>query len=97
MSSPVKRSISRLTASLIAMGTAFGLAILMVLKQYDPAVIVTVVTGTSLAAAELIRRLQTPPSQAPYRVRQPDRTPESDGTATRAHTSQLDGTSEAQS
>jgi len=40
----------------------FGLAVLMVVVRYDPAVITTVVTGTSLAAAELVRRLQAPTS-----------------------------------
>jgi hypothetical protein len=35
----------------------FGLAILIVIERYNPAVITTLVTGTSLAAAELVRRL----------------------------------------
>ncbi|WP_155344729.1 hypothetical protein [Acrocarpospora pleiomorpha] len=86
MGSPVKRSISRLTVSLIAVGVVFGFAFLMVLKQYDPAVITTVVTGTSLAAAELVRRLQAPSlDQSDLgRVRQPDRNSELDGTADQA-------------
>jgi hypothetical protein len=47
-------------ASLAAVIIVFGLAILMVVERYNPAVITTVVTGTSLAAAELVRRLQAP-------------------------------------
>jgi hypothetical protein len=38
----------------------FGLAILMVVERYNAAVITTVVTGTSLAATEVARRLQAP-------------------------------------
>lgn len=72
MSSRVKHSVSRSTAGLIAVAIVFGLAVLMVLKRYDPAVITMVVTGTSLAAAELVRRLQVPTS-APS---EPDHTPE---------------------
>jgi hypothetical protein len=71
MSSRTKRSISRITAGLIAVTIVFGLAVLMVLKQYDPAVITTVVTGTSLAAAELARRLQAPAAASS----KPDHTP----------------------
>jgi len=52
--------VSRIAAGLIAVAVVFGLAILMVLRRYDPAVITTVVTGTSLAAAELVRQLQAP-------------------------------------
>jgi type IV secretory pathway component VirB8 len=62
MSSRTKHSISRITVGLIAVAIVFGLAVLMVLKRYDPTVITTVVTGTSLAAAELVRRLQAPTS-----------------------------------
>jgi hypothetical protein len=58
MSSRVKRSISRITVSLIAVTLVFGLASLMVLKQYDATVIIPVVTGTCLAAAELACQLQ---------------------------------------
>ncbi|MFG2011304.1 hypothetical protein ACGFNF_19780 [Micromonospora sp. NPDC048868] len=64
MSRRAKRSINRNAVGLIAVTIVFGLAILMVLKRYDPAVITTVVTGTSLAAAELVRRFQEPTSTA---------------------------------
>lgn len=50
--------IHRVPAGLIAAAMVFGLTVLMVVERYDPAVITTVVTGTSLAAAELVRRLQ---------------------------------------
>lgn len=63
MSSRPKRSISRVAAGLIAVTIVFGLAVLMVIERYDPTVIITVVTGTSLAAAELVRRLQAPTSE----------------------------------
>jgi hypothetical protein len=43
----------------------------MVIERYNPAVITTVVTGTSLAAAELVRRLQVPASPPA----DPDHTP----------------------
>lgn len=66
-----KHAISQVTAGLIAVTIVFGLAILMVIERYNPAVITTVVTGTSLAAAELVHRLQAPAS-APS---EPDRTP----------------------
>jgi hypothetical protein len=72
MSRCVKRSISRITVGLIAVTLVFGLAVLMVLKQYDATVITSVVTGTCLAAAELARRLQEPTS-APS---EPDHAPE---------------------
>lgn len=62
MSRRDKHLIGPNTAGLIAVTIVFGLAILMVLKGYDPAVITTVVTGTSLAAAELVRRLREPSS-----------------------------------
>lgn len=55
---------SRIVASLVTVMIVFGLAILMVIERYNPAVITTVVTGTSLAAAELVRRLQAPPPPA---------------------------------
>lgn len=55
MSNPVRHSISKVAAGLVAVVIVFGFAALMVLKRYDPAVIATVVTGTSLAAAELVR------------------------------------------
>ena len=60
MNSSARHPAHRIAASLIAVAAVFGLAILMVLRRYDPAVITTVVTGTSLAAAELVRRLQAP-------------------------------------
>jgi hypothetical protein len=62
MSRRAKRPIGRNAVGLVAVTIVFGLAILMILKQYDPAVITTVVTGTSLAAAELVRRLRESPS-----------------------------------
>ncbi|MFI1580709.1 hypothetical protein [Embleya sp. NPDC020630] len=95
-SRPVKRTISPLAAGLIAVGVVFGFAVLMVLEHYDPAVITTVVTGTSLAAAELVRRLQTPVIQEPperYRVGRSDRTPTPDEAAAPTRTSSLDHTS----
>ena len=52
--------VSRVIAGLITVMIVFGLATLMVVERYNPAVITTVVTGTSLAAAELVRRLQSP-------------------------------------
>ena len=65
--SRARHPISRLTAGLIAVAIVFGLAVLMVLKRYDPAVITTVITATSLAAAELVRRLLAPTSPPPDR------------------------------
>jgi hypothetical protein len=50
----------------------FGLAVLMVLERYDPAVITMVVTGTSLASAELVRRLQAS-TAAPSEPNQPSK------------------------
>jgi hypothetical protein len=50
----------RIAVGLIAAALVFGLAILMILERYDPAVITAVVTGTSLSAAELVRRLVAP-------------------------------------
>jgi uncharacterized membrane protein (DUF4010 family) len=73
MSSHPRHSISRTTAGLIAVVIVFGFAILMVVERYDPAVITTVVTGTSLAAAELVHRLQAPtpaPSEADRNVKE---------------------------
>lgn len=101
MSSPVKvkHSLSRLSAGLIAVGVVFAFAVLMVLKRYDPMVITTVVTGTSLAAAELVRRLQLPSSDPPepVRVRRADPTPEPDGAAAPDRSSAPDRTPGAQS
>ena len=62
MSCRTRYSISRTAAGLIAVAIVFGLAVLMVVEHYAPAVITTVVTGTSLAAAELVHRLQAPAS-----------------------------------
>lgn len=62
MSRRAKRPIGRNVAGLVAVTIVFGLAILMVVKRYDPAVITTVVTGTSLAAGELVRRVREAPS-----------------------------------
>ncbi|NES29294.1 hypothetical protein GCE86_17875 [Micromonospora terminaliae] len=53
-----KQWIGPSAGGLVAIAIVFGLAVLMVLKRYDPAVITAVVTGTSLAAAELVRRLR---------------------------------------
>jgi hypothetical protein len=58
------------TSSTVAVGLAavlivFGFAVLMVVNGYGAEVIVPVVTGTSLAAGELVRRIQTPPSKPP--------------------------------
>jgi len=47
--------------ALIVILIVFGLAVLMIFKRYEPAVITTVVTATSLAAAELVRRLREAP------------------------------------
>lgn len=58
----LKREVGRIAAGLIAAALVFGLAVLMIIERYDPAVITTVVTGTSLAAAELVHRLQSPTS-----------------------------------
>lgn len=67
----VKHPASRIIASLATVVIVFGFAILMVIERYNPAVITTVVTGTSLAAAELVRRLQAPASPPA----DPDHTP----------------------
>jgi hypothetical protein len=56
----VSRPVGRIIVSLAAVMIVFGLAILMVIERYNAAVITSVVTGTSLAAAELVRRLQAP-------------------------------------
>ncbi|MEU6745340.1 hypothetical protein ABZ914_03840 [Spirillospora sp. NPDC046719] len=61
MNSIVKSSITSLTVGVLAVGAVFGLAALMVLKGYEAAVIIAVVSGTSVAAARLIHRLQVPP------------------------------------
>jgi hypothetical protein len=58
MNKRAKPPIGRDPGGLVAVSIVFALAILMVLKRYDPAVITAVVTGTSLAAAELVRRLR---------------------------------------
>jgi hypothetical protein len=65
----VSRPVGRIIVSLAAVMIVFGLAILMVVERYNAAVITSVVTGTSLDAAELVRRLQAP---APA---DPDHTP----------------------
>jgi hypothetical protein len=71
MNHPASRPVIRIIASLVTVVIVFGLAILMVIERYNPAVITTVVTGTSLAAAELVRRLQ---ASAPAPA-DPDHTP----------------------
>jgi len=58
----------KVAVGLAALAIVFGLAVLMIVERYDPSVITSVVTGTSLAAAELVRQLQTsapPPSELP--------------------------------
>jgi hypothetical protein len=72
MSRHPRHEISRVIAGLIAIFFVFGLAMLMILQRYSPAVITSVVTGTSLAAAELVHRLQAPSSPPSGR----DNTPE---------------------
>lgn len=62
MGCPVSHQVGRIIASLTAVVIVFGLAILMVIERYNAEVITSVVTGTSLAAAELVRRLQSPTS-----------------------------------
>jgi DMSO reductase anchor subunit len=49
-----------LSALLVVM-SVFGLAVLMIFERYEPAVITAVVTATSLAAAELVRRVRETP------------------------------------
>ena len=71
MSRRARHPVSPVTASLIAVVIVFGLATLMIIERYAPAFVTTVVTGTSLAAAELVRRLQGP---APAH-REPDHAP----------------------
>ncbi len=51
-----KHDATTVTAILVV----FGLAILMIFKGYDPSIITAVVTATSLAAAELVRRVREP-------------------------------------
>ena len=58
MGRSVHHPASQIVSSLAAVVLVFGLAILMVIERYNPAVITSVVTGTSLAAAELVRHLQ---------------------------------------
>jgi len=62
-----RRASNSVAAGLFAVGIVFGLAVLMVIKEYSPEVITAVVTGTSLAAAELVRRLQLSPAAEPER------------------------------
>jgi len=57
MKQPVNVSVGRLIVSLAAVMIVFGLAILMVIERYDPAVVTSVVTGTSLAAAVVLAGL----------------------------------------
>lgn len=42
---------------IVALVLTFGLAVLMLLLDHDPAVIAMVITGTGFAAAELTRQL----------------------------------------
>lgn len=52
---------------ILAIVLTFGLAVLMLLQGYDPAVVTAVVTGTGFAAAELARRLRQGPPRPPGR------------------------------
>ena len=54
----MRRASYSVAAGLLAVVFVFGLAVLMIVKGYGPEVITPVVTGTSLAAGELVRRLQ---------------------------------------
>ncbi|MGB3438256.1 MAG: hypothetical protein WBA97_05835 [Actinophytocola sp.] len=58
-----KYASSTVAVGLTAVMIVFGFAVLMVVNGYGAEVIVPVVTGTSLAAGELVRRIQTPPSR----------------------------------
>jgi hypothetical protein len=62
MGGRAKQTIGQNAASLIVVVIVFGLAMLMVLERYDPAVITTVVAGVALAAAGLVRLLRELPS-----------------------------------
>lgn len=61
MSKRTGSSTWRDVSALIVILIVFGLAVLMIFKRYEPAVITAVVTATSLAAAELVRRLRETP------------------------------------
>lgn len=63
---------SRAVVPLIGVLAVFGLATLMILERFDPTVITTVVTGTSLAATELVRQLRLSTTAPP----EPTRTPQ---------------------
>ncbi|WIX85716.1 hypothetical protein [Amycolatopsis sp. DG1A-15b] len=66
-----KYASSTVAVGLAAVMIVFGFAVLMVVNGYGAEVIVPVVTGTSLAAGELVRRFQTPPSKPPDSDREP--------------------------
>jgi hypothetical protein len=53
-----RRASYSIAGGLFAVVIVFGLAVLMIIKGYGPEVVTPVVTGTSLAAGELMRRLQ---------------------------------------
>jgi hypothetical protein len=56
--------------ALFAVVIVFGLAVLMIVKGYGPEVIIPIVTGTSLATGDLVRRLHLSTST----LAEPDRT-----------------------
>jgi hypothetical protein len=60
-----RRANYSVAAGLFAVVVVFGLAVLMIIEGYGPEVITPVVTGTSLAAGELVRRLQMSISASP--------------------------------
>ena len=53
-----RRASYSIAAGLFAVAIVFGLAVLMIIEGYGPEIIAPVVTSTSLAAGELVRRLQ---------------------------------------
>ncbi|MEV6527236.1 hypothetical protein AB0M43_35435 [Longispora sp. NPDC051575] len=70
-----RRASYPVAAGLFAVSVVFGLAVLMIVKGYGPEVITPVVTGTSLAAAELMRRVQvsvSTPSRSGDKARDDD-------------------------
>lgn len=66
-----KHVMSRAVVPLVGVLAVFGLATLMILERFDPTVITTVVTGTSLAATELVRQLRLSAPASPEQTRTP--------------------------
>lgn len=60
MRSQTRRDSRHDATTVAAILIVFGLATVMIFKGYDPSVITAVVTATSLAAAELVRRIREP-------------------------------------